>query len=121
MKTIAGLILGIFLVVCSGSAFANHLPMPNLPIGETAKDIRVYPNAYCGELVLYFFAEKSSGFDWIVVTLKTNWLAVLYYGDSNAPQKAWLIKNSDGHIDEFIDGEAEIKEKYPKFCDMVKK
>src|SRR3989344_3353215 len=112
MKKIFGLILVIILAAGAQSAFANHIPMPNLPIGETAVRIQKFQEK-CGKAVYYTYLKD--GF-WVVVTLDDKWLAVISYEHKTFPQKAWLIRNLDGHIDEYSEDALAITIKYPDLC-----
>lgn len=108
--------LAALMIVVVPLAFANHIPMPNLPIGETAYKIQKFQEK-CGEAVWYSY--KQGGF-WVVVTLNGNWFAVFFYENQPIPQKAWLIRNLDGHVDEYFDDAWEVFTKYPTPCDAVR-
>lgn len=115
-KAFVGLMVAVLMTVGAPLAFASNIPMPNLPIGETAYKIQKFQET-CGEAI--FYSYHQNGF-WVVVTLNGNWFAVLSYESKPFPQKAWLIRNLDGHIDEYFDDAWGVFIKYSTICDAVK-
>ena len=105
MKKIFSLILAAALFIGAQNAFANHIPMPNLPIGETAARIREGETP-CGKLILY---EFDSG--WDIATLMGQWLMIDY-----RMEKIWIDRNLDGHLDEYWEDTEKFAEKYPNRC-----
>ena len=116
MRKIFAVLAVLVLLTGVSRVFANHISMPNLPIGETAYKIQKFQES-CGEIVVY--AYKQNGF-WAVYTLNGKWLAVISYENEPFAQKAWFIHNLDGHIDEYLDNAMIILTKYPSLCDAVR-
>lgn len=116
-KIFAGLALAILMFVGSPRVFANHIPMPNLPIGETAVEIKDSHES-CGEVVDYFFIDTRHDIvvSWIVVTLNGRWLGVI----NALTKETWLDRNLDGHLDEYSTIDA-VEKKYPTICSVVEK
>lgn len=117
MKNVfAWLVLAVLVAIGAPQALANHIPMPDLPIGETAYQITKFQEK-CGEVVAYSY--KENGF-WAVYTLNGKWLAVILYDKHGLPEKAWIIRNLDGRINEFLDNFG-VLAKYLDICDAVMK
>lgn len=116
-KAFVCLMAAVLMTVGASLAFAHHIPMPNLPIGETAIDIR-RSYEHCGKVVDYYFLDTrpSEIIVWIVTTLNDKWLLIAH-DDLN---KIWLVRDLDGHINEYWEDYDAFLKKYPTFCDAVK-
>jgi len=111
MKTVFGLILATAIFVCAQIVSANHIPMPSLPIGETAYNIEEYDYS-CGHAIWYDFLE------WIILTVDDKWVLI---GEKNS-EKIWVNRDGDDHLDEFYDnGDRGFETKYRNICDIIKK
>ncbi|MDO8523308.1 MAG: hypothetical protein Q7S12_03445 [bacterium] len=111
MKTILCLLLVGFLLINASIARANHIPVPNLPIGETAYKIGQY-DWKCGKAVWYDFT------DWYIITINGKLVLI---GKRNS-DKVWVDRDSDGHFDEFYDdGDNAFEAKYHNICDIIEK
>lgn len=110
MKLFFSLVFAIGLLVGAWSSFANHIPMPNLPIGKTAFNV-AYWDTPCGELTAYLIG------DWQILTIDKSWVRISNYTEG----KIWLIRNLDGHIDEYYSEFDFYRAKYPSICDAIKK
>ncbi len=113
MKTISSLIFGTILFFGAISAFANHIPMPNLPMGNEAIKITEAPHP-CGKVTLYEFLDGGS--IWGIWMLNGRWLMV-----DKDMEEFWIDKNLDAHLDEKVDNYMDFTIKYPELCDIIKK
>ena len=129
MKKILSVLAFLFMMTVFSSAYANHIPMPNLPVGERAAYILTDNfNFKCGSVTIYRFLSG-----WTIFSLNGKWFAVMRYNIETADdnkfdgirdmEEIWFDKNQDGHLDEHhtMEDEAVLSKKYPDFCSIVRK
>lgn len=126
-------ILAVLAFLCAmagfSPAYAHHIPMPNLPVGERATYIFTdNVNFKCGSVTIYRFLSG-----WLIHSLNGKWLAIIRYNTETADdnkfdgvkdmEEVWFDNNQDGHLDEYYTSadEAVLSKKYPDFCSIVKK
>ncbi|MDP2668642.1 MAG: hypothetical protein Q8P07_02295 [bacterium] len=129
MKKILAVLVFLFAMTVFSSAYANHIPVPNLPVGERAAYILTDNIHYkCGSVTIYRFLSG-----WLIHSLNGKWLAVIRYDKETADdnvfegvkdmEEIWFDNDQDGHLDEHYThaDEAVLSKKYPDFCSVVRK
>lgn len=97
--------VGMFLLlVLTRLALAGPVPMPRLPVGETAGQIETN-EVLCGELVLYAYER------WDIWTINGKWALIA----DKEEMKFWFIPKLDGKIDKnnYFENIRAFTAKYP--------